>query len=214
MSSPACPLCLTHSSSFYHEDKRRSYWQCGRCALVFVEPSSLPEPETELAVYQQHENGLADLGYRRFLNKLAAPLLARLPAAQSGLDFGCGPGPLLAQILTEAGHSMALYDPFFAPERDVLEREYDFVTCTEAIEHFHQPHHEWQQLLSRLKPGGYLGVMTKLVISPERFANWHYKLDPTHVSFFSRPTFEFLAQRDNLSLDFVADDAMILQRLG
>ena len=208
----SCPLCHAQSTRLYHQDKQRVYWQCVACELVFAEPDSLPSPTQEKAVYDCHENDPADEGYRRFLNKLAAPLLARLPAQSKGIDFGCGPGPALAQMLEKAGHTMALYDPFFAPFADVLEQQYDFVTCTEAIEHFHHPAKEWAQLLAMLKPGGYLGLMTKLVLDAKRFANWHYKLDPTHVSFFSRKTFEFLAQRDGLELEFVADDAMILHR--
>lgn len=208
----SCPLCHAPSAHFYHQDKQRAYWQCHVCELVFVEPDSLPSQAQEKAVYDCHENDPTDKGYRSFLNKLAAPMLARIPARSSGIDFGCGPGPALAHMLEEAGHSMTLYDPFFAPRPEVLEKHYDFVTCTEAIEHFHQPAKEWAQLLAMLKPGGYLGLMTKLVLDAERFASWHYKLDPTHVSFFSRSTFEFLAQRDGLELEFVADDAMILRR--
>ena len=57
-----------------------------------------------------------DAGYRRFLSKLADPLMARLAPGARGLDYGCGPGPALAAMLREAGHEVALYDPFFAPD--------------------------------------------------------------------------------------------------
>ncbi len=208
-----CPLCLAPQSRFYHQDKTRSYWQCTCCQLVFAEPLSLPDKGAEKAVYDCHQNDPADAGYRKFLGKLANPLLQRLTASKHGLDFGCGPGPALAAMMQEAGHRMAVYDPFFAPSPEVLQQSYDFITCTEAIEHFHSPAKEWQMLLAMLKPGGYLGIMTKLVIDQQRFSQWHYKLDPTHVSFFSRQTFAYLAKRDGLSLEFVADDAMILQHL-
>ncbi len=82
------------------------------------------------AHYLHHENHLDDPGYRRFLSKLADPLLARLPAGSKGLDYGCGPGPALAAMLREAGHQVALYDPFFHPDLTPLERSYDFETCT------------------------------------------------------------------------------------
>jgi hypothetical protein len=42
-------------------------------------------------------------------------------------------------MLAEAGHAMALYDPFFRPDPAALERDYDFITCTETAEHFHHP---------------------------------------------------------------------------
>lgn len=208
----ACPLCRRGHTQLYHQDSKRNYYQCQQCALVFVEPCSLPKPDEEKALYECHENHVDDPGYRKFLNKLVAPLMERIQPASQGLDFGCGPGPALAAMLGEAGHRMAVYDPFFADSPEVLDQTYDFVTCTEAIEHFHVPAKEWQLLLSMVKPGGYLGIMTKLVLDAERFASWHYKLDPTHVSFFSRATFEFLAQRDGLMLEFVADDALLLRK--
>ena len=55
------------------------------------------------------------------------------------------PVPALAAMLTEAGHRMALYDPFFAPDPAPL-AVYDFVTCTEAAEHFHHPAAEFARL--------------------------------------------------------------------
>lgn len=84
------------------------------------------------------------MGYRRFLARLANPLVERIGAAPlSGLDFGSGLGPTLSVMLTELGYNMAIYDPYFAPNREALEQQYDFVTCTEAIEHFYLPAKEW-----------------------------------------------------------------------
>ncbi len=207
-----CPLCLQASPHHYHQDKRRHYFQCGRCQLVFVDPASLLPASAEKQVYDQLQNTNEDEGYRRFLTRLAEPLLARLPLQQHGLDFGCGPGPVLAQMLTEAGHQVALFDPYYQPDRTPLKQSYDFITCTEAIEHFYQPRREWHLLLSLLKPGGYLGLMTKLVRNPTAFAQWHYKNDLTHVSFFSEATFTYLAQADGLRLEFIGNDVILLQK--
>ena len=63
--------------------------------------------------------------------------MARLLPKSQGLDYGCGPGPALAHMLREAGHDVALFDPFFAPDPAPFNRTYDFVTCTEVAEHFH-----------------------------------------------------------------------------
>ncbi|MBD1387879.1 class I SAM-dependent methyltransferase [Neiella sp. HB171785] len=206
-----CPLCLNQAIDHYHQDKARDYFQCRRCQLVFVDRASLPPLSAEKAVYDCHQNDVDDPGYRRFLNRTAEPLLEQINAQSNGLDFGCGPGPALAAMFTEQGHSMATYDPIFAPDQTPLSRQYDFVTCTEAIEHFHYPHQEWQTLLKLVRPGGYLAIMTKLVVNQQRFSQWHYKLDPTHVSFFSRATFEYLAQRDHLTLEFIDSDVMLFQ---
>jgi len=49
----------------------------------------------------------ADPRYRRFLARLAEPLIAHLPKGARGLDFGCGPGPTLSLMLREAGFACA-----------------------------------------------------------------------------------------------------------
>ena len=208
-----CPLCHHQTTHNYHSDKRRSYWLCPVCHLVFAGRASLLDAAAELAIYQQHQNDPADAGYRDFLNKLAAPLLQRLGAsAQQGLDFGAGPGPTLYLLLQQGGHDVANYDPYFAPNHTLLQRQYDFLCSTEAIEHFYQPAKEWQLWLELLKPGGWLGLMTRIrPDSVEEFGRWHYKNDPTHVSFFHATTFQWLAARDGFSLEIIAPDVVLMQ---
>ncbi|MCW8093449.1 class I SAM-dependent methyltransferase [Alteromonas sp. ASW11-130] len=212
MSNHACPLCQTNNTEFYIQDKRRSYWQCQTCDLVFVEKKALPSTCTELNEYKLHENDAEDEGYKNFLSRLAIPLLDALPLQQCGLDFGCGPSPVLAQILEDAGHEVAIYDPFFQPDESVLTRKYDFISCTEAIEHFHNPHRELELWHRLLKSRGWLAIMTKRVLSKERFINWHYKNDQTHVSFFSEKTFNFIAKQWGFTLHIVTADVVLLQK--
>lgn len=208
-----CPLCHSEQYGVFVEDKNRCYFRCQQCALIFSDPEAQLSPEQEKAVYDQHQNNPDNMGYRQFLGRLATPLVERLPAGPlDGLDFGSGPGPTLSIMLDEMGYNMAIYDPYFAPDPSVLTRQYDFVTCTEAIEHFNQPTKEWGLLLSMIKPGGWLGLMTKLATDAEAFTRWHYKNDPTHVSFFSRDTFRFLAQRDGLEVEFVGNDVILLRK--
>lgn len=209
---PTCRLCQSTDVAHFHQDKHRGYLRCQQCLLVFVDEASLLPLAQEKAIYDQHQNHPEDLGYRRFLNRLASPLLQRLgDAPQKGLDFGCGPGPTLSLMLEHAGHTVALYDPIYYPHTHALKQQYDFITCTEAIEHFHYPHKEWQQLLALLKPGGWLGIMTKLVIDQAAFQNWHYKNDRTHVSFFSSETFAYLAQKYGLQWEILGGDVIIMR---
>ena len=123
------------------------------------------------------------------------------------------PGQIaFAVMLEEAGHTMALYDIYYHPDATALEKTYDFMTATEVIEHLYHPDQIWQQWLNLVKPGGWIGLMTKLVIDVDAFAGWHYKNDPTHVVFFSRQTFQFLAERDKLELEFVGNDVILLRK--
>ena len=164
-------------------------------------------------MYEHHRNTPADEGYREFLSQLAKPLLAKLGnVPHYGLDFGCGPGPTLSVMLEEAGHTLNLYDPYFAPYPEALLTQYDFVTCSEAIEHFYNPAREWQLLMSLLKPGGWLGILTSLAPKPKAFKTWHYKNDETHVCFFSRETFEYLADRDRLKMEIIGRNVILIQK--
>ena len=207
-----CPLCDTARAGIYHRDRRREYLRCPACELVFVPPRFFLEPRAERAEYELHENDPGDPGYRRFLSRLVEPLLERLPAGARGLDFGCGPGPGLAAMLKEKGFEVALYDPFFFPDRAPLRRPWDFIVATEVVEHLHRPGEDLARLWELLHPGGILGVMTKLVLDREAFARWHYKNDPTHVAFFSRATWTWWAERQGASLEFIGSDVILLKR--
>lgn len=215
MSNEVCPLCHTTHTAIFSQDQQRLYWQCQCCCLVFVARADLLSPEAERQHYLLHNNDVADVGYRQFLSKLANPLLSALgKEVKQGLDFGCGPGPLLAKMLSEAGHAMQVWDPFFANNPNVLTRQYDFISCTEAIEHFVNPSREWQLWLELLKPAGLLAIMTKYYPDAADFANWYYKRDPTHISFFSMQTFQWLAQQYHLQVAFPTNDVVIFRKAG
>lgn len=220
-----CPLCAHPNPVDYWQDKRRRYLQCEQCALVFVDPNDRLDSRAEKEIYDLHQNDVDDLGYQAFLSRLSEPLLAKLKhmsdkkanaeqpnAAKKGLDFGCGPGPALAKMLQDAGHHVALYDLYYYPDKSVLETKYDFIVATEVIEHLYEPEAVWQLWLSLLKPKAYLGLMTKLVKDRDAFSRWHYKNDLTHVIFFSRETFEYLARRDQLELEFIGSDVILLRK--
>lgn len=207
-----CPLCAAESVSPYTRDRRRAYFSCGLCRLVFVPAEYHLARDAERAEYELHRNDPTDQGYRTFLARLAAPLMDRLGPGSQGLDFGCGPGPALAQMLREAGHSVALYDSFFVPDRKTLEGLYDFICATEVVEHLRQPGLQLEHLWSRLRDGGWLGVMTKLVRDREAFEKWHYKNDPTHVCFFSAQTWHWWANRYGAELEIVGADVILMQR--
>lgn len=208
----SCPLCDCGETLSYHEDERRDYRQCARCQLVFVIKGDHISRIEERAHYDLHTNSPHEKGYRQFLNRLAAPLNQRLLAHSRGLDFGCGPGPTLSVMLEEWGHTVALYDSHYAADKSVLQRTYDFITATEVVEHLAQPGFELQRLWDLIAPSGWLAVMTKLVIDQERFSHWHYRRDPTHISFFSRYTWNFIAQQWSSAVTYIGSDVILIQK--
>ena len=190
-----CPLCSGGRIDPYYSGKARDYVHCRICDLVFVPPARHLSAVDEKAYYDLHDNQPGDPGYRRFLDRLFTPLNQRLAPNSMGLDFGCGPGPALAQMFEEAGHSVALYDPYFAPDESVLSARYDFITLSEVVEHLAEPGKELDCLWNGLGPGGWLGIMTKRIRDQEAFRTWHYITDPTHIGFFSEATFQWLTSR-------------------
>lgn len=204
-----CPLCRSPDTDGFFQDRQRDYLRCRHCRLVFVPPHQHLTEEAEKAVYDYHQNDVENAGYRQFLSRLATPLSRRLPTPASGLDYGCGPGPLLAKMLREQGHTMHTFDPYYANRPEILQNKFDFVTCTEVIEHFRQPGQEFNLLFGLLKPGGYLGIMTKLVIDADAFSRWHYKNDMTHIGFFSADTLQWLASSHGCRLEIIGKDVSI-----
>lgn len=207
-----CPLCTVSVDEKFHQDQRRDYLRCPTCFLVFVPPEQYLSKREEKAQYDSHQNSPDDMQYREFLNRLFAPLEKNLNKASFGLDFGSGPGPTLSVMFEEKGHRMNLYDTFYAPDAAVFNQEYDFVTTSEVVEHLHNPRMDLNRLWDCLKPGGHLGIMTKLVIDQEAFANWHYKNELSHVCFFSKPTFQWLANQWQADLVFDDKDVMIFKK--
>lgn len=97
--------------------------------------------------------------------------------------------------MQERGFDVDIYDPFYAPNTPWRERDYQFICCTEVIEHIHWPAPILDTLWQRLNPNGVFGIMTKRATTLAHFKHWHYKNDPTHVRFYSDASFNYLAQR-------------------
>lgn len=154
----------------------------------------------EFQRYQDHNNDPADPRYRAFFQ----PLVSKIIDQESGygLDYGAGPGSAMVAMLEEQGYSMEVFDPFYYPDPQVIDRPhiYDFLVCTEAMEHFYEPHKEFSRLVNLVKPGGSIYCMT-LLYGPEiDFAKWHYRMDPTHVFFYQPETLEWIGQEFGLDL--------------
>lgn len=196
-----CPLCASADAHPLAAAHARDFLACDRCGMIFVRPEQRPDAVEERARYETHENDPADPGYRQFLGRLFGPLVERLPAGAKGLDYGAGPGPTLSVMLEEAGFRMRIYDPYFAPDPDALRDRYDFVTCTETVEHFFAPGAEFERLDALLRPGGWLGVMTTVWLDREPFDDWWYARDPTHTCFYRPATLRWIADRFGWSLE-------------
>jgi len=255
-SSPNCPLCANGATEPFYCDRKREFFQCPECDLVFVPPEFHLSAEEEKARYDFHSHSLADSGYRDFLSRLFKPLETKLrqyPPRRSfrfshpshggdflnspppegcpksgvgldgapfqslsaliGLDFGCGREPTLSVLFEEAGFPCANYDLHYFNDPAVLETQYDFLTCSETMEHFQNPRKEFERFLRLVKPGGWIGIMTQLRDEAPSFEKWFYKDDATHVCFFSKQSFQWLEKRYGPQLEFHPGGVIIFQTL-
>ncbi|MBI4791470.1 MAG: class I SAM-dependent methyltransferase [Deltaproteobacteria bacterium] len=190
-----CIVCEKYAARFFVHVNGVSYLRCPICRTIYLNPTQRLPPGEEFARYCQHRNNSHDAGYRR-----------------KGLDFGCGPGPALACMLREAGHRMRLFDLYFFPDPEPLEDIYDFITCTETIEHLHQPAETFALFDQMLRPGGWLAVMTCFLTDENRFPSWHYRRDPTHVVFYRAATLRHIAGRFGWSCEIPVKDVALMQK--
>jgi len=213
-----CILCGTSESAHFHRDQKttdsplRDYFRCSLCKLIFIHPDQRLAPEEEFRRYELHENNPDDPQYRDFLKRMFEPIQERINPSSYGLDFGSGPGPTLNIMFQEAGHTVRIFDIFYANHPAVFSDKYDFITLTEALEHLFHPLDELNRLWSCLIPGGWMGIMTKISTDLEAFRKWHYKNDPTHVAFFSRHTFDWLGRYWNTKPEFIGKDVVLFKK--
>jgi hypothetical protein len=178
-----------------------------------MHPDFRVDTEAEFAHYNRHQNNPNDCRYRNFLNKLWNPVKQELHPDAKGLDYGSGPGPTLYLMAQEDGFQCEHYDPYFHPTPSALEKQYDFITCSETAEHFYDPHHEFTKLSQMLLPGGCLGIMTTRYKRETDFQNWHYRHDPTHVTFYSDQTFVIITERFGFDqVSFISNSVILLRK--
>ncbi len=202
----SCIVCKSELVSSFITKDRKTYWQCSHCSVKFLDQAFFIDEDTEKGRYLEHHNEIGDPAYLKFLSKLSEPLMAKLKPDDRGLDFGCGHGPALAEMLKAKGYDIDLYDPFFYPNKEIFSKKYNFITCTETAEHFFNPNKEFKTLDSLLLPDAWLGVMTTFLTEDKLFENWYYRRDPTHVVFYSQKTFEVIAEQNNWQLEIPAKD--------
>jgi SAM-dependent methyltransferase len=174
--------------------------------LVHKAPHHHPDWAAQKARYDLHENREDDPDYRAYFARFLDWVFDRIQVRGRALDFGSGASALLAKMLTESGFDAAdRYDPIYHPDSAFMSQRYDLIVSVEVFEHLSDPIGTLELLTKRLHPGGHIAIRTEFApTSDEAFIGWYYRLDPTHITFFTPETFAYMAQRLGLSL--VAED--------
>lgn len=193
-----CSLCTCATRKF-EAIQDREYVQCTGCKAILLSPEYYLSPQEEKFRYSLHNNDVNDAGYIEFVSPIIKKIREDFSPGSSGLDFGCGTGPVIASELKKEGFKIELYDPYFQPKKSVLKNKFDFIICCEVMEHFQEPLKEFHLLRSLLKPGAKLYCKTEIWNEAIEFKDWHYKNDLTHVIFYNRETLEWIRENTDFS---------------
>ena len=197
-----CPLCSEiNGISLLRGPVNRSFLHCENCFLIFTESKDHPSADSERDRYLTHNNCIENKGYVAFLNKAVKPAMEFIKPGMKGLDYGCGPVPVLSLILENSGLDCDNYDPLFYPDLN-REKQYDFIFAIECSEHFFYPEKEFNQIKNLLKPRGILILMTELWNNISEFKSWWYARDFTHVTFYHQETLKYISKRYDLTFLF------------
>ncbi len=213
----ACKICSRETVLLRDTKFNIDYFYCTSCEYIFIDEAVIVSPEQEVALYKQHNNTMENEGYvnmfKEFMKVSVDPYGERIKTA---LDFGCGPGPVLATLLQQRGFAVDIYDPYFAPEKFYANKRYDLITATEVFEHLQDPMQTARLLKNRLNDGGILAIMT--LFHPgdaASFNKWWYRHDPTHISFYRPKTLTVLAAQLGLTiLTFDRKNVCVLTKLS
>lgn len=186
-----CPLCLSVRNFLFSQDGLRDYLRCQVCDLVFVPRDQLISSLKEKERYQHHQN--FDDCYKTYLNRTVLKTLPFIKSGSIGLDFGCGPTTLLSELYSSHQIEVDSYDFYFFKDQNIWQKSFDFIILSEVIEHLRDPIHILRDLRGLINFGGSLFVKTNfLPLKDEKFNDWFYKRDLTHVQFFNSNSMNFL----------------------
>jgi len=212
-----CKLCASENTESIRDLQFDvDYFHCLQCDLIFINPKKVVSVDEEKRQYDLHENTIECEGYVRMFRDFIAIIRRECSwifsvsgNIKTALDFGSGPGPVLAELLKQESFQVDIYDPIYAPE--LSGKQYDLITSTEVFEHFKNPIDEIKLLKKHLKKGSILAIMTLFHPQSEAdFLNWWYRRDPTHISFYSPETFEFIAERFGFKIVFCDKKRIII----
>lgn len=202
MDKVLCKICSSGAKAIRDEQFDLDYYYCSYCEFIFIDDKEIVSEKEELEEYMKHENSLEDEGYvnmfKRFIETNISPYKKYI---KSALDFGCGPGPVLAELLKKEGFKVDIYDPYFSPLEVFRNKTYDLITSTEVFEHLKEPLETIDLLKKHLSKNGILVIMTLFHPNDEeKFKKWWYRREATHISFYTPKTLKYLANKFDMNV--------------
>jgi 2-polyprenyl-3-methyl-5-hydroxy-6-metoxy-1,4-benzoquinol methylase len=211
-----CKICHHPTQHHFDTQMQWDFHHCSACEFFFKDPKHYLDDTKEIKIYKNHNNTFKSPGYvEMFESFITLTFKPYLHTIKNVLEFGCGPGPVLAKLLEMQGLHVSKYDKFFFPKKVYENQKYDLITATEVLEHIDDPDTIMQFFNSHLHPRGYLAIMTQFHTNKaEDFLTWWYRKDPTHICFFTKHTFEVLAGKHGFKvLHYDTKKNILLQKI-
>lgn len=183
---------------------------CARCGLYFKSHTLTPEQLS--TYYARLESAAFEVDGNFPTDQLVRDALARLPDESRVLDFGCSTGRIVkgqtgrlecvgvepneaaAAIARERGIRIVTEQAL----RDGRSGDFDAILLADVYEHLSHPLALMEMLVARLKPGGWLAIVTGNAdaIHTRQFIGeyWYFRL-PGHLLMVSERHVPWLATR-------------------
>ncbi len=219
-----CRIC--HNPAQLVFEDVRPFFACNVCGLIFSD--CLISAEAVEKHYRDQYSNTFDWikeanGFVEWLRNMgsAVPLMSL-----SILDYGSGSG-LLTEAFRKIGFKVDCYEPMVHGEfnRESYSEAYDVIILNEVVEHLEDINKTLDIVYSVLAVNGAVFIKTlltdQLINDPEKFKesfkHWWYKDDPTHISFFSFLTIDYICHDRGRNLVARAisynDNSVVLQKI-
>ncbi len=197
-----CNICDGNITIIDDLQQNKKYDLCDNCQIIQLEEKYIIHEQKEKAQYENHNNNFQSNGYVKMFEDFLDYFWMNLSKdCVNALEFGSGPGPVLAKILTDKGLSVDCYDKFYQSEKVYVSKKYDIITSTEVFEHLHNPIETLKLFKNHLKKDGIIAIMTLFHNNnTDEFLKWWYRRDPTHITFYTPYSFEVLANMCGLRI--------------
>lgn len=189
--------------------------RCATCGLYFKSDTLTPEQLD--AYYALLENAAFEVDDNFPTDQLVRDALARLPDRSRVLDFGCNTGRILKRLTGRLdcvgvepnadaaaiarGRGIQIVSE--QDLRDARAGDFDAIVLADVYEHLSHPVAVAEMLAARLRPGGWLAIVTgnaDAIHTTEFIAEfWYFRL-PGHLLMLSERHVPWLAKRLGLAV--------------
>ncbi len=215
----ACIVCSTKVDKKIAELDHYSILKCPECSLRFLDP--MPSAECLTEFYSSHENfshyaKVADRKLRSGSAKIKR--LMKYNRGRTFIDIGCSTGANVEAArrlgFDATGIDLCQESINFAQKNfpaakfklgtvESLDEKFDFVFCTEVLEHVTKPH-EFIESIAQIMNSGAILYMTTPDAGhfrvPRDFARWKHVHAPDHLAYYQLPTIKRLLEGHGIKL--------------